>query len=299
MPMPASGCLEIATCPNAVACTSIGKAVCNTSSGSLSALSTAAGKTAPHSMLEFYGYCNFIVTPTTIANIPSAGATCSVTVCAPAVNTYTVADACTWLVPAIHEPPSPAGTTHSIQICANTGAARSGIVCYSPSFGTRMDVTLCQLIGQKVVDICETINCSTGIYGYTCGLFCPTPAFCTGEYAELGLCGYICLGTNELQIPIGGNMGIIKLYQGNFEMFCCQVNGSPKGQVVRSFIICDIFLNNYCTLYDLPICYYIYNNAEYSTLPASNITGLCLLTVTCCGYGIGTKTLSSAYPNVV
>jgi len=52
--MPASGCLGIKTCPQG-ACSSISTAV-GTGSGSLSALSVSAGKSAPHAMSEFYSY---------------------------------------------------------------------------------------------------------------------------------------------------------------------------------------------------------------------------------------------------
>ncbi len=55
MAMPASGCIAIVSAPQT--CGSISAAVCGTAQGScLSALSVAAGKTAPHCMTEFYGY---------------------------------------------------------------------------------------------------------------------------------------------------------------------------------------------------------------------------------------------------
>ena len=55
MAMPASGSIAIISAPQA--CGSICAAV-GLASGSLSALSVAAGKIAPHAMSEFYGYTN-------------------------------------------------------------------------------------------------------------------------------------------------------------------------------------------------------------------------------------------------
>ena len=55
MAMPLSGTIAIISAPQT--CGSICAAV-GCASGSLLALSVAAGKTAPHSMTEFYGYSN-------------------------------------------------------------------------------------------------------------------------------------------------------------------------------------------------------------------------------------------------
>jgi len=64
MAMPLSGSLGIISCP-AGACTSISIAVDGniTTPKSLTSLSIGAGKDAPHSMLEFYGYAPAVVNP--------------------------------------------------------------------------------------------------------------------------------------------------------------------------------------------------------------------------------------------
>jgi len=58
MAMPSSGCIALRTCITGCACSSIACAVNGSVAGNccLSLLSTIAGKTAPHSMTEFYSY---------------------------------------------------------------------------------------------------------------------------------------------------------------------------------------------------------------------------------------------------
>lgn len=58
MAMPASGCIALRTCITGCACSSISCAVAGfaCSPACLSSLSVQAGKSAPHSMSEFYGY---------------------------------------------------------------------------------------------------------------------------------------------------------------------------------------------------------------------------------------------------
>ena len=56
--MPASGCINLHDCIVGIACSSIACAVDGNATGSktLCTLSVTAGKSAPHSMSEFYGY---------------------------------------------------------------------------------------------------------------------------------------------------------------------------------------------------------------------------------------------------
>jgi len=58
MAMPASGCIALRTCITGCACSSISCAVAGIacSPASLASLSVQAGKSAPHSMTEFYSY---------------------------------------------------------------------------------------------------------------------------------------------------------------------------------------------------------------------------------------------------
>lgn len=73
MAMPASGCIALYNCISGIACSSIACAVQGTPVGSccLSALSVAAGKTAPHTMSEFYGY--YPPTPINLYTYASVG----------------------------------------------------------------------------------------------------------------------------------------------------------------------------------------------------------------------------------
>ena len=84
MAMPASGCIGIITCPNSVACTSIAQAVDGnvTPPKSLATLSATAGKSAPHSMTEFYSYsASFTVSMDVVYNNGGSGECMEGTAC--------------------------------------------------------------------------------------------------------------------------------------------------------------------------------------------------------------------------
>lgn len=74
MTMCASGSLGIISCPQG-GCSSIAMAVDGniTGSKSLSTLSTTAGKSAPHSMIEFYGYGTAVQKCVNILNLTCVG----------------------------------------------------------------------------------------------------------------------------------------------------------------------------------------------------------------------------------
>jgi hypothetical protein len=142
-------------------------------------------------MSAFFSYDDtMIVTPTSIINIPATCTTCSVTTCAPAFNTACVCTSCSWLVPATPVTPAPAGNSHSIVICANTGAARSGCVCYVSVCGGNCAVTLSQLAGitgeyiNYTVGHCEGILCPALTAG---DCFCLNFCVCLCKSAVLGL----------------------------------------------------------------------------------------------------------------
>ena len=79
MAMPASGCIALRTCIVGIACSSISCAVDGNATGSksLSTLSTTAGKSAPHSMSEFYGYDPNVYFYFTTGGICCQSSTCS------------------------------------------------------------------------------------------------------------------------------------------------------------------------------------------------------------------------------
>ena len=185
--MPASGCLGINECPNAVACTSISMAVCNTVAGSLSlsTLAACAGKSC--CMTAFYGYDNFVVTPTTTISIPAAGCTVAMCVCGPAPITYTTSTACAaMLVPAAPVTIAPAGVATTVLVCANEGLARSSVVCYTPSYGTIKCATFCQLCGTQ--SLFFTSLCSVSLACCACRLS-RLDGMCVA-----GNCACLCLG---------------------------------------------------------------------------------------------------------
>lgn len=117
-------------------------------SGSLSALSTTAGKTAPHSMLEFYGYGSTLcVNPSTI-NFAVAALNCCICVCTTAGNTWCyVVDAIddTWinLVDPIPECCGIGNSTFCLSASRNSsGPERCGTICIDSSAPTVcIDVT--------------------------------------------------------------------------------------------------------------------------------------------------------------
>ena len=195
MAMCASGSIGILSAPQG-GCSSISLASCGTTAAPqcLIALGSATDKNLPVAMSAFYGYNDsLVITPTTISAIPNICTTCCVTTCAPTFNTATVSSACTWLVPVTPITPTPTGNTHNIVICANTGAARCGTVTYTPTCGSSIIVTLCQVasgVSPKCVQLvyqsgsgCGTSTIASYLYGIVI-----SPAMAAGE------CFCLCLG---------------------------------------------------------------------------------------------------------
>ncbi len=248
MSMPASGNLGLLSCPGGIACTSISAAACGTTVGPkcLTALATAAGKTA--CMRAFYSYDDsLVIAPASITSISGLGATCSVSACAPAFNTFTNATACTWLHPAAPSAPSPAGTSQSIVIDANASAARCGVVCYTPICGTIQCVTLCQLASNAVQLSVLSSNCGAGATADAVLKISSTPSMIAGECFCLCLCGCLhsgggasssacwviyCSGTKVYCCTIGTNSTAAPFYAipvmiilGNISIFCICLHG--------------------------------------------------------------------------
>lgn len=178
MAIPSTGSLYLTGCSST--CRSISSAVCNTTTPpqSLSGLSAFAGIAKPYCMRKFYNYDNFVVTPTTINGVISGGTTVYVTICAPTSNSYSSVENETWLTPGSESPTNPTGVQHSISVSQNTGDARSGVVCYVPTYGNTKCVTINQNAGIVRNPIYIGNISSSGAFdplyccfnGYLCGI---------------------------------------------------------------------------------------------------------------------------------
>ena len=246
--MPASGNIGLLCCQGGVACTSISAAACGTTVGPkcLTALATAAGKTA--CMRCFYGYDDsLVIAPAITSLISGLGATCSVSACAPAFNTFTNSTACTWLHPAAPSAPSPAGTSQSVVIDVNPGAARCGVVCYTPICGGVVCATFCQLLSRAIEFSVISSNCGAGTTADAVLSIISTPSMVAGDCICLCLCGCLhssggasssacwviyCSGTKVYCCTIGTNTTAAPFYAlpvmitvGNINIFCVCLHG--------------------------------------------------------------------------
>lgn len=218
MAMP-TATLAILSCPGSVACTSISKAACGTSSPSksLSALATAAGKSLPINMTScWYGYDDSLkITPVSFTSVPSAGATCTITACAPAFNTFSVScGSNTWLHPAGPTAPSPAGTSQNIVIDANAGVARTGCACYTPTCGTVCCVSISQLATPIAINSTQTCSgCGSSLGASMCVLWTPASTFPTS--------GQLCL-------CFCGTLSTVNDGTTSYGWFCMTCNGASK-----------------------------------------------------------------------
>ena len=87
---------NLSICATAGACRSISTAV-GTGSGSLSALSVSAGKSAPHCMREFYGFSLLYVVPTSI-NFEAIPSNCNVCICASVGLSWSIVKSDSWIL---------------------------------------------------------------------------------------------------------------------------------------------------------------------------------------------------------
>lgn len=282
MAMPAS-CIGLLTCVNG-ACSSISAAACGTTATKcLTALATAAGKA--NCMSAFFNYDDtMVVTPTSIINIPATCTTCCVTTCAPAFNTACVCTACNWLVPATPVTPAPAGNTHNIVICANTGAARCGTVCYNSYCGQCCTVTLCQLVGWTCINLCHLAGNSPATCASACGCLYPAISV-SGDYYCVCICAI-------LKVAACGTAWscVCVTCAGTCKMCCCISAAGTCTCPSTSF--CVICPN--CVNYFLAACH------QSGCGGANSSAAGCLVSVTCVSgkgyYCIGsTCTFDCAY----
>jgi hypothetical protein len=247
--IPATGALGIMTCPNG-ACSGIASVVCGGAVGGGQSLKNLLNiATLGNNMSNFHSstYGDLTVAPLLICSISSAGAVTSVNACSYSPNTFTTSTACTWLHPAAPSAPSIAGTSQSITVDANAGAARAGTVCYIPSHcGSIQTLTINQLVGitWKCINMGTTTSsgCGTATNAWQCGALTSTPALAAGEtytlsYAFNGSCGsagggaYLCITCNAVSklaccvnTPCASSSGSFVVSQGNTVIFCVIVH---------------------------------------------------------------------------
>jgi hypothetical protein len=266
MSMPASGNIGMLSTPQG-GCSSISLAACGNATPPKSFLALAAAAGKPACASAFYSYDDsLVITPTTIISIPAAGATCSVSACAPAFNTFIPATSCTWLHPAGATPPSPSGVAQNITIDVNAGGARCGTVTYTPTCGGVQTVTLCQLSATKAIMIRQisTTGCGAAIT-------CATIGFCSSITMSSSDCFCLCL--------VGG---LFTTGQGANSCACYKVccNGTTQ------CYICSILSNTFTT------------SIGYSIMvTCANISCICV-TICAVTTAAGCAGYSSAYANI-
>lgn len=183
MAMPASGCIAIVSAPQT--CGSISAAVCGTAQGScLSALSVAAGKTAPHCMTEFYGFAGSYTT-ISLCNIGGGG--CG--------TTFASTIGC--LTPPINV----AGNCYCACFCAGisaTGQASGSFACVCVARNGTPLLNCCVPAGSCAnptvsFQVCCAQTIMASIFG------CSTCSTCsTSAYACLCLLSITCISTKGL-----------------------------------------------------------------------------------------------------
>lgn len=194
----------------------------------------------------------------TITSISAAGTTTNVCAIGISTNTFTPSSACSWLHPAGATPPSQAGTSQSVTVDANAGAARCGTITYTPSHcGGVQTITFCQLAGVtwKCIYVASIGGTGCGSSTSACqyGTLTSTPALSIGDsytlcYAFNGTCGsagggvflcITCAGGSKLacciNVACGSSSGSFVVNQGNTVTFCVIAHKS-SGSAARAFI---------------------------------------------------------------
>lgn len=138
--MCSSGSLGLLSAPQG-ACSSISIAVTGnaTPPKSLVALSVAAGKTAPHSMLEFYGYgtaTHTLSISPTYGEFEWIAATCTVYVTASAGNAWTAVKNTDWIT--VGSSTGTGNGSFTVRPSKNNGSSRAGTVCVTSSSATQL-----------------------------------------------------------------------------------------------------------------------------------------------------------------
>jgi hypothetical protein len=272
MAIPTTGSIALVSCPGSVACSSISGVVCGSAQGvSLLDMGAKIGMTGSIFMTNFHGSIlgDLYICPATISSIPAAGGVVNTYAWSVTPNTFSVTDACTWITPYAPEAPSTTypGSIQGITVASNTGAARSGVVCYTPSHcGTVQCVTLCQLAQvTKCVDLlCVTCAGQNTQIAYATSCMCANPSMSTGEY----YCA--CVYWNMVQ-PC--------CVCGTDSMWCILRNGScVTGRTIQGLVNQAVFCNGYyplCVAYGDVICLCTRARVKLNNIMESGESWLC------------------------
>lgn len=239
MALCSTGALGMLSCPQG-ACSSIGTAMYGASPGavSLRAMFGINGMSCPNCMTNFHSFNgDLYVCPTPITSLAAAGQTTNVCAIAVCTNTFTTSTACSWLHPAAPAAPSLAGTSQSVTVDANSGAARSGTICYIPSHcGSVQTIIFCQLAAGAIVK-CVNVGSigGTGCGGSLtttcqCGILSYTPALSAGEC----YCGTFDIANSVTSGNNGGTDSWV-VCNGTIMLHCCTTTVCGIGSV--SFVV--------------------------------------------------------------
>jgi hypothetical protein len=172
------------------------------------------------------------VSPTTISSIPYTCTTCSVSVCGHECDKTYVSTACNWLV--VSSPVYPAsspGTSNDITICCNSGAARSGVVCYTPNVGDIKCVTLCQLGSVTVSTTCLSCAESTTCM-CCCGCLSYSPTRPTNDCYYPSFCWYLCKSATAIALA-----SCVQILCNGTCIYCCVINSKSLLSCTGSFAL--------------------------------------------------------------
>lgn len=213
------------------------------------------------------GDTNIYVTPASQTGLDGNGAYVYEYVCGPTSNSTTFSTSCSW----IHActPVSPCaspGRQHLICIDTNTGAARCGTACYTPTCGTMRTITFCQLEAPVNIDMCVIDNTppnGTEQWVYLAGCMCRSSNPVSGTY-------YVCF---SWYLGIGNDIDPTSAY------WCMYCNG---GYVCGCSVYGTYFncYGSFCKAFDYNdnVCIYLcaerdlYGGSAMSSIAMDSLT---------------------------
>lgn len=215
---------------------------------SISSISSTGGIVSPSCYgcdVEWYGmqyraigtvgeFGDLTLSPTALT-YTSAGGTQNIIICGKSSNSYSISNPISsWAHTEVPEPPTPTGVLHGITVDANVGSARSGLICYDPTFGTTKCVCITQQAAATSNAVCIYI-CDRGVYS-ACGCFKTQAPMSTGQ------CYFATIGytlSKLSSVSAGGAKVCVTC--NNVKVYCCERVGRSfyaTGQFTVPINIC-------------------------------------------------------------
>ena len=173
------------------------------------------------------------VSPTTLS-MPATCTTCSVSVSGCTWDTYSIVSSAPSWISATCTPPSPTGTLSQITACANTGAARSGEVCYIPLSGSTKYVTINQACGvspyKNVSMLCVAGGYTEDLCVLSCGCIGSNSPISPGECYSVNLGWHASNPTADYPL-----MHCIDITCNNYLKYSCNYCSNPANSQSGTF----------------------------------------------------------------